>query len=420
MLDIADLASGAVEFPYLVAPIKALQSNYDFDHVNLTEHLVNESPSSSVVSSQDLCLVFVNSDSGEGYVAWEGIKGDRNDIAIQKGGDKLVQAVAKDCGKGKGDVVVVVHAVGPVILEPWIDLPNVKAVMLANLPGQESGNALAAVLFGDVDASGRLPYTIGKSLDDYGPAAQIMYYPRPHPQQYFEEGLYIDYRYFDKQGIAPRYPFGHGLSYTTFDYSDLKLTTIKPKSPLPSPRPAPLQPPSYDTTIPDPESAVLPPGFHKIHKRIYPYIDSVKSAKPGPKPYPYPEGYNITQPPSQASGGEGGNPSLYEPHLSVSVTLRNTGSRRGKEVVQVYVSFPDDVVDEASPNGEGVDFPVRVLRGFEKVELEVEESRVVEVQLTRKDLSYWSVWRQNWVMPEGTFTVSVGRSSRDLKAQREW
>ena len=76
------------------------------------------------------------------------------------------------------------------------------------------------------------------------------------------------------------------------------------------------------------------------------------------------------------------------------------------------------MIEEAS--GEAVDFPVRVLRGFEKVELGVGEKRVVEVRLTRKDLSYWSVWKQNWVMPMGEFVVGVGRSSRDLRVEGRW
>lgn len=98
-----------------------------------------------------------------------------------------------------GKTVVIIHSVGPVLVEKWIDLEGVKAIVYANLPGQESGNALVDVLFGDVNPSGKLPYTIGKSLEDYGQGAKILYYPNGVvPQQNFDEGLYIDYRYFDK------------------------------------------------------------------------------------------------------------------------------------------------------------------------------------------------------------------------------
>ena len=413
--------SGAVEFPYLVTPLKALESAFDLDSVNLTVSLNNDLQVKGAPSdpeNQDLCMVFINADAGEGYLAADGIRGDRNDLYPQKNGDALVQNVAQNCGAGYRPTIVVVHAVGPVVLERWIDLPGVKAVILANLPGEESGNALVDVLFGDIDASGRLPYTVGKSLEDYGPGGQVLYYPNAAiPQQNFTEGLYIDYRHFDKHAITPRYEFGFGLSYTTFELSNILLTTLLPKSALPAPRPAGLAPPTYDSTIPDPATALFPEGIRKLKQYIYPYIASVSEVKQGS--YPYPAGYDTAQPASAAGGGEGGNPSLYDTHLLINVTLSNTGSRKGKEVVQLYLSFPDDVVEPDT--GEVIDFPIKVLRGFEKVELEAEDSVVLNLGLTRRDLSFWSVVRQNWVMPtEGTFKVLVGRSSRDLPLSVEW
>ena len=407
--------SGAVDFPHLVPPIEALESTFDLDSVDITAKLTNDLPKDwdSSLGSQDICLVFINSDGGEGFISWNGIT-DRKDLYPQKGGDELVKKVAKVCQQ----TVVIVHAVGPVVLERWIDLPNVKAVILANLPGEESGNAIADVLFGRMDASGRLPYTVGKSLSDYGPGGQIMYKPNGlTPQQEFKEGLLIDYRHFDSHSITPRYEFGFGLSYTTFAFSNLVLTTLKPKSPFSSPRPdEPILPPTYPTDIPDPSSALFPANFKKLHKRIYPYIDSTKEIKAGS--YPYPPGYNDHQPPSPAGGGEGGNPSLYDEHILLSVDLKNTGHRTGKQVVQVYVSFPNDVID--SSTGGKIDFPVRVLRGFEKVQLAAGETTKVEIRLTRRDLSYWSVGYQNWVMPDGDIVVAVGASSRDLPLSGTW
>ena len=421
--------SGAVEFPYLVTPLEALQSAYDFDFVTVEDFLTNKpaiKKSPSIVEDQDMCIVFINSDAGEGFIASDGIRGDRNDLYPQKGGDDLVKMVADNCGKGYGETIVVVHAVGPVVLEKWVDLPGVKAVLLANLPGEESGNALVDVLFGDVDASGRLPYTIGKSLADYGEGGQILYYPNAVvPQQNFTEGLYIDYRHFDKNNIEPRYEFGYGLSYTTFTFSDLVVTTTKPKSVLPSPRPSMLEAPQVDPTIPEPSTALFPTGFRKLKNYIYPYISSTKDVKQGR--YPYPHGYQVRQPLSEAGGGQGGNPSLFDTHLDISLKVTNTGTRTGQEVVQVYLSFPENVIEE-SPGEEGgearkeqIDFPIRVLRAFEKVELEAGQNAVVNFSLTRKDLSYWSVIRQNWVMPtEGEFTISVGKSSRDLVLEGKW
>ncbi|KAL5520514.1 hypothetical protein ACEPAG_9738 [Sanghuangporus baumii] len=408
--------SGATEFPYLVTPESALRSSFDSNHVSVTSHLTNFMPPAGKIEDQDLCLVFINADAGEGFIAFGGISGDRTDLHPQKGGDRLVQNVAKRCGRGKGKTVVVVHSVGPVIVERWIDMHEVKGLLFAHLPGQESGNSLADVLFGDVDASGRLPYTVGKSLTDYGKAGQIMTFPNGIiPQQDFKEELYIDYRHFDKYMITPRYEFGFGLSYTTFSYSDLNITLIKPKSSYPSPRPEGISPPTLDETIPPASEAVFPVGFRKLRKFIYPYINSVSEIKTGK--YPYPEGYDTAQSPSQAGGGEGGNPSLWDAHAEVRFNLTNMGKRTGKEVVQLYVSFPGNVHigDGPSPPGLYHDFPVRVLRGFDKVELAAGESKVVKLELTRKDLSYWSVVHQNWVMPtRGHFKVSVGSSSRNL------
>jgi beta-glucosidase len=201
------------------------------------------------------------------------------------------------------------------------------------------------------------------------------------------------------------------LAYTTFELTELSIDSLELKSALPAPRPASLPPPFYRTDLPDASSVLFPAGIRKLKKYVYPYIDSVSEVKKGK--YPYPAGYDTPQLPSQAGGAEGGNPDLFLPHVEVSVKVSNTGSRTGKEVVQLYLGFPKNVKDSAS--GELIDFPVRVLRNFEKIELEPGKSTIVKMELTRKDLSYWSIWQQNWVMPtEGEFTIYVGKSSRDL------
>ena len=411
--------SGAVEFPFLTPPFDALQSSFNHQAVDLLLARTNDLPKDVIkkIYTHDLCIAFINSDAGEGFASWQGIT-DRPDLQPQKGGNEMVQKVADHCNQ----TIVVVHAVGPVVLESFADHPNVKAIVLANLPGEESGNALADVLFGRVDASGRLPYTVGKSLNDYGPGGQIMYRAKftetLAPQQDFSEGLLIDYRHFDAKNITPRYEFGFGLSYTTFLFSSLVLKELIPKSPLPSARPtSTLEPPSYPTAIPDAANATWPEGFPTIKRYIYPYIDNT-SVTSTTAQYPYPTGYSTPQDPSQAGGGEGGNPSLYDEHLSISVDVANTGIRKGQQVVQVYVSFPP-TTDPST--GEQIDFPVKVLRGFEKIEIESGETETVAINLTRKDLSYWNVGMQNWVMPmDGQIQVQVGASSRDLPLSGVW
>jgi beta-glucosidase len=137
------------------------------------------------------------------------------------------------------------------------------------------------------------------------------------------------------------------------------------------------------------------PGF------LYPYITATPTATTTPEPVSTPFPY------SPAGGAPGGNPSLYDVLITATVTITNTGNLPGKEVVQLYVSYPDSV-------GE----PPRQLRGFEKISLDAEGSTTVEFDLVRKDLSYWDVVSQNWIIANGTYVLYVGSSSRDLKLQQ--
>jgi beta-glucosidase len=403
--------SGAVEFPYLISPYEALKDAFNDSSIEVTSFPTNSLSRSQkkAIIKQDLCLVFIMADAGEGYKSVGSVKGDRNDLLAQNGGEQLVQDVSRNCG---GDVVVIIHAVGPVLLESFVDEPKVRAILFANLPGQESGNAITDVLFGEADPSGRLPFTIGKKLEDYGPSAKIItkFSPKaPVPQLNFTEGLLVDYRHFDHFGIRPRFEFGFGLSYTSFSLSDIKLQVHKAKSALPDPRPPPeIPPPEFDSTIPDPKTALFPPGFRKLKKYIYPYIGNTKNIQIQPSQPHDPS------PLSPAGGAPGGNPSLYNKIATVRATVKNSGTRSGSCVVQLYISFPKNYVDPET--NELVFFPTRVLRNFQKIELDrPNKSALVKMDLTRRDLSYWSVSRGNWVMPTaGLFTVEVGFSSRDL------
>jgi hypothetical protein len=103
--------------------------------------------------------------------------------------------------------------------------------------------------------------------------------------------------------------------------------------------------------------------------------------------------------------------------LELTIEVTNTGTRTGQDVIQVYVSFPEDVAEHRGMgwSRESIEFPERVLRNFSKVLLQPGETKNVKMKLTRKDLSYWSVRAQNWVLPiEGKFRIWAGRSSRDL------
>jgi beta-glucosidase-like glycosyl hydrolase len=416
--------SGAVEFPYLISPLEALKTSFLPEHCEVGSYpgIKWSTGLGKLVMDADLCMVFVNADGGEGYIKAEGVAGDRNDLYPQRNGNVLINQVAKKCGNGASNVIVVIHSIGPVIVEEFIDLPNVKALVYANLPGQESGNALVDVLFGDIDPSGRLPYTIGKKEEDYGPSAKILSTVKALiPQQNFSEGLFIDYRHFDYYNITPRYEFGFGLSYTAWHLSSGQIHYLNlgdKFNPIPAPRPDSFpensvpKPPAYDGTIPDPKESLFPSGFRKLKKYIYPYIDNVKSITTGGKPQ-YPPNYTPATL-SPAGGGPGGNPDLYTVLAEARATLTNIGTRAGTCVVQVYVSLPPNYVD--AETGEVIKSPVRQLRNFDKFTIKKTHGRLeVKLQLTRKDLSYWSTVRQNWVLPtKKDIVIEVGFSSRNL------
>ncbi|KAG8876786.1 hypothetical protein FRB97_003937, partial [Tulasnella sp. 331] len=274
--------------------------------------------------------------------------GSGNNLTAWENGDALVQTVAQN----NSNVVVVIHSVGALILEPWIDHPNVTAVVWAGLPGQESGNSLVDVLYGDVNPSGRLPYTIAKSASDY--PAHVVYNGSSAVggvQIDYAEGLDIDYRWFDAKNITPRFEFGYGLSYTTFQYSNLVIKPVKPES-------------SYDAD----EKA-----------------------------------WDDNQATSNHTGASLDS-WLHEAAYSITFCVKNIGSMPGWEVPQLYLHAPS-----------AVNSPPNILRGFERVEIQSGQTATVTMQLSRYDLSIWDIVRQGWAKPLGTWHLSIGASSRDLR-----
>ena len=124
--------SGAVEFPYLVAPLDAIKTQAQKDGTTVTTSSTdNAQQGASAAQNADYAIVCINSDSGEGYITVEGNAGDRKNLDPWHNGNDLVKAVAAVNKK----TIVVIHSVGPLILEPYIDNPNVVAVVWAGLPG---------------------------------------------------------------------------------------------------------------------------------------------------------------------------------------------------------------------------------------------------------------------------------------------
>jgi beta-glucosidase len=140
---------------------------------------------------------------------------DRPDLYLPEGQDELIAAVAR----ANPHTVVVLNSGGPVLPRGWLDA--VPALVEAFYLGQEGGGALAEILFGDASPAGRLPASWPRRWEDshaYG------LYPGRDGSVSYTEGLLVGYRWFDTKKVAPLFPFGHGLSYTRFEYDGLKLT----------------------------------------------------------------------------------------------------------------------------------------------------------------------------------------------------
>ena len=409
--------SGSWLFPYLVSPEEAIK-NYvqTFTNGSVTSITNNwaDTEIDFLVSQATVALVFVNADSGEAELTVDGNYGDRNNLTLWKSGDDLIQKVSAICN----NTVVVIHSVGPVLVSEWYENPNITGLLWAGLPGQESGNSLVDVLYGDYNPSGKLPFTLGAKREDYGNKT-VLYEPNNGdgaPQTNIS-GLNIDYRYFDAYNITPIYEFGFGLSYTSFVYSNL---TVKPTGAGPytpttgQTKAAPSFSGSNMTSPIGNLSAYIFPSDNPQYSRyIYPYLTTtnatLNSSDPNygmPGSDYLPHGYNDSgpQPLLPAGGAPGGNPSLWEVIYTVTSTITNTGSLAGYEVAQLYVALG------------GADEPPKVLRGFDRVWVEAGKSTTFSAPLMRRDVSTWDVAKQDWVMGEGV-RIFVGASSRDLPLQ---
>lgn len=203
--------SGTTNFPYIITPLDGITKRASKSSSQVVSSLndYDLNTAGSLARSSDVVIVFVSANSGEEYLTVNGNRGDRNDLNLWNNGDNLINAATQNSKK----VIVVIHGPGAVNM-PWIDNPAVVGVIHALYPGQEAGNSIADVLFGDVNPSGRLPFTINKNPSDY--CALVSF---NNQQINYAEGLLVDYRWNDAKGISPLYEFGFGLSYTTFEYS---------------------------------------------------------------------------------------------------------------------------------------------------------------------------------------------------------
>ncbi|KAI0442735.1 glycoside hydrolase superfamily [Xylaria telfairii] len=263
--------SGANQPAYVSSPFEALSQRAYDDGTSLWWDFHSSNP--QVDQSSDACIVVGNAFASEGSDR----KGLHDDFT-----DALITNVASHCS----NTIVVFHNAGVRLVDQFIDHANVTALIFAHLPGQDSGRALVSLLYGDVNPSGKLPYSVPRNESDFGPlqnATQPDGIYAQFPQSDFDEGVYIDYRAFDAKNITPRYEFGFGLSYTTFNYSDLAVS------------------------LADGADFALYPSKPVV---------------------------------------EGGREDLWDRLVHVSAAVTNTGSVTGAEVAQLYVGIPNGPVQQ--------------------------------------------------------------------------
>ncbi|KAJ3469417.1 hypothetical protein MRS44_003482 [Fusarium solani] len=414
--------SGTAQFPYLVTPDSALQNQAVLDGTRYESVLRNNQweQTRSLISQPNVtAIVFANANAGEGYIDVDGNEGDRKNLTLWNEGDDLIKNVSSICP----NTIVVLHTVGPVILTEWYDNPNITAIVWAGVPGQESGNALVDILYGKA-SPGRSPFTWGRTRKSYG--TDVLYEPnngQGAPQDDFKEGVFIDYRHFDQVSpstdgsksndeSAPIYEFGHGLSWTTFEYSELNVQAHN-KIPFDPPVGETIAAPvlgNYSTDLAD---YTFPDGIRYIYQFIYPWLNTSSSGREASGDPHYgktaeeflPPGAldGSAQPRPPSSGAPGGNPHLWDVLYTVSAIITNTGNATSDEIPQLYVGHG------------GENEPVRVLRGFDRIEnIAPGQSVRFTTDITRRDLSNWDVVSQNWVITDYEKTVYVGSSSRNL------
>ncbi|HEY1115473.1 MAG TPA: glycoside hydrolase family 3 C-terminal domain-containing protein [Chitinophagaceae bacterium] len=169
----------------------------------------------------DVAIVVGGWTHGYNYSVWsdnayDAEDTDKPDMNMPFGQDELIKAVLK----ANPNTVVVLMGGGPIDMTEWE--ASVKGIVQAWYPGMEGGNALAGVLFGTVNPSGKLPMTFPRKLEDV-PAHKLGQFPGDSVNVHYNDDIYVGYRYYDTYKVDPLFPFGHGLSYTTFQYSNLDI-----------------------------------------------------------------------------------------------------------------------------------------------------------------------------------------------------
>ena len=261
-----------------------------------------------------------------GYQDCEGH--DRKQYGLPYEQDRLIEALAKVT-----DRLIYVNVSGNAVAMPWKN--KVAAIVQSWFIGSEAGNAIADVLAGDANPSGKLPFTWYASLNDCGAHALKTYpgtwrntndkavgFDKVIDEEY-KEGIYVGYRWTDKHNIKPTFAFGHGLSYTSFSISTLRLSSK----------------------------------------------EMTRDGK-----------------------------------LTFTVTVKNTGTRRGAETVQLYIKDIKSTIDR----------PVKELKGFKKVWLDAGEQQDVDITIDNSALAYYDETTNAWKSDNGEFEALIGNASDNI------
>jgi len=297
-----------------------------------------------------------------GYSAFEERESEDHELTLPP---EQVEAILR-LSRANKRVIVVLNAGSPVVMEKWFGGP--EAIVAAWYPGQEGGTAIAEILTGKVNPSGKLPFTFLKAWK-HAPAFET--YPETEGHAPYREGVFVGYRHYDAKRLPVRFPFGHGLSYTAFAYSDFSIQkqgTVEG---------------TKRGQSPDNQNTAPPPGPQREEK-----FDTKAPAGAADAPEPRP-----------------GSPDSES--FLITVDVKNVGPRRGAEVVQLYAG-------EVSPS---VPRPPRALKAFRKVVLEPGASTTVSFRINAEDLAYFDPSRSQWTTNPGSYRVAVGSSSRDLRAR---
>ena len=289
-----------------------LRSSTDLSDNRSKEELISEAVSAAKDADVVIFVGGLNKSSGQ-----DSESNDRASLGLPYGQDDLIEALVK-----ANSNLLVVNISGNAVSMPWVK--SVPAILQGWFLGTEAGNALASVIFGDTNPSGKLPFSFYAQLDDNG-AHALNAYPGGDDVEY-KEGLFVGYRWLDKHNIKPLFSFGHGLSYTSF---------------------------SFGKAIAD--------------KKTMQIDDTIE----------------------------------------FKVSVKNTGSVAGAEVIQLYV----EDVKSSLPR------PIKELKSFRKVWLEPGEEQVVSMTLSKEDLSFFDDIKHEWVAEPGDFIAHIGNSSTNIKSK---